>query len=73
MIFAAALCLEGLDQVQVVREEVLKNFSPRNATDVVAFERTTGMDAFTGEALDELANARKYDEPRGWLFNDGLD
>jgi hypothetical protein len=67
MIFAAALCLEGLDQVQVVREEVLKNFSPRNATDVVAFERTTGMDAFTGEALDELANAR------GWLFNDGLD
>ena len=73
MIFASALCLEGLDQVQVVREEVIKNFAPRNATDVVAFERTTGMDAFTGEQLDELANARKYDEPRGWLFNDGLD
>lgn len=73
MIFAAALCLEGLDQVQVVREEVLKNFSPRNATDVVAFEKTTGMDAFTGEDLSSLANARKYDEPGGWLFDDGLD
>ena len=59
--------------MQVVREEVLKNFSPRNATDVVAFEKTTGMDAFTGEDLSSLANARKYDEPGGWLFDDGLD
>jgi len=73
MIFAAALCLEGLEQVASVREEVIKDFRPESASQVVMFENTTGIDAFTGERLDLLANARKYEETPGRFYDDGLD
>jgi len=74
MIFATALALEGLEQIGTIREEVLREFAPQGADEIVAFERDTGLDAMTMKPLDELANVRNHGEMSfDLIYEDGLE
>ena len=74
MIFATALALEGLEQVAPVREEVMREYRPESPEEIVAFERATGLDAFSLMPLAEIANASNHGEESFNIFyDDGLD
>ncbi len=74
MIFATALALEGLEQIGTIREEVLREFAPQGADEIVAFERDTGLDAMTMRPLDEAANYQNHGETSfNMFYDDGLD
>lgn len=74
MIFATALALEGLEQVAPVREEVMREYRPESPSEIVAFERDTGLDAMTMMPLDEAAKLENQTQNSFSLFyDDGLD
>ena len=53
MIFAAALALEGLEQIGEMRLQIFKEFCPQTPEDIVRFESKTGLEWRTLKPLSE--------------------
>ena len=74
MIFATALALEGLEQIGTVREEIMREFKPEGADEIVAFERETGLDAMTMTPLADAVTMRQNDKVVfDSFYGDGLE
>ena len=70
MIFAAALALEGLDQIGEMRMQIFKEFHPQTPEDIVRFESKTGLEWRTLKPMNER-HPNHFKQPD--VLGDNLD